>query len=90
MSESHHRRRHARPATSHDVAREANVSQATVSRAFTSPDSVSLEARERIYAAAERLDYSPNAMARSLSSRSSRIVGLIVPHNLEILDTWGT
>lgn len=81
MAQSHRRRRNGRTATSHDVAREANVSQATVSRAFTSPESVSVEARERVYQAASRLDYSPNAMARSLSSRSSGIVGLVVPNN---------
>lgn len=65
-------------ATSIDVARLAGVSQATVSRAF-SPDSKILPAtREKVLAAAKTLKYTPDAIARSLISNSSNMVGVIM------------
>ena len=78
-----HRRvkRAARPAvTSVDVARLARVSQAAVSRTFTPGASVSEAMREKVLQAAGRLGYTPNAHARSLITRRSRIVGLVVAH----------
>ena len=66
--------------TSVDVARHAGVSQSAVSRAFArGPErsGVSEETRARILAAAEQLGYRPNAIARSLVSRRSRIVALL-------------
>ena len=65
--------------TSVDVARVAHVSQATVSRAFTTPDIVAPDKRERIYETATQLGYVPNAIGRSLSSQSSRIIAVVVP-----------
>ncbi|MBR5558881.1 MAG: LacI family DNA-binding transcriptional regulator [Oscillospiraceae bacterium] len=62
-----------------DVAREANVCIATVSRAFNSPDKVSEEKRKHIYEVAKRLNYSPNALAKSLVTRSSQTIGVLVP-----------
>ncbi|MFB3048845.1 MAG: LacI family DNA-binding transcriptional regulator [Acidimicrobiia bacterium] len=73
-----HRRR-TQPVTSVDIARLAHVSQATVSRAFTTPDLVAPDKRERIYETATQLGYVPNAIGRSLSSRSSRIIAVVVP-----------
>lgn len=65
--------------TSVDVANLAGVSQATVSRMFNSPESVSQEKREKILAAASQLHYVPNAAARSLAlNKDSNIVGIIV------------
>ncbi len=78
VGDARERRPPFRP-TSHDVAREAQVSQATVSRTFSSPESVSEEAREKVLKAAAKLRYQPNAMARTLASRSSGIIGLVVP-----------
>ncbi len=69
--------------TSLDVARAARVSQATVSRAFASPKRVSEDARRRVFAAAADLGYTPNAIARTLSSRTSRLVGVVVPSDSE-------
>lgn len=66
-------------ATSHDVAAEAGVSQATVARTFSSPDKVADSTRERVLAAADRIGYIPNAIARSLKSQRTDIVGAVVP-----------
>ncbi|MGL4242275.1 MAG: LacI family DNA-binding transcriptional regulator, partial [Beijerinckiaceae bacterium] len=69
-----------RPATAIDVARLAGVSQSAVSRAFTPGASVAVETRERINAAARELGYRPNAIARSLITRRSRIIGLVAAY----------
>lgn len=69
-----------RPATAIDVARLAGVSQSAVSRAFTPGASVARETKERIDAAARALGYRPNAIARSLITRRSRIIGLVAAY----------
>lgn len=68
-----------RAATSVDVAAAAGVSQATVARCFSSPEVVAPDTRLKIEAAAERLGYVPNAIARSLKSQRTNIVGAVVP-----------
>ncbi len=70
----------SRSVTSIDVARLAGVSQSAVSRAFTPTASVSAEMRHKVYDAARKLGYRPNAIARSLSSRRSRIIGVVVSY----------
>ncbi|MEM9132429.1 MAG: LacI family DNA-binding transcriptional regulator [Actinomycetota bacterium] len=72
-------KREHRRITSIDVAVESGVSQATVARAFSSPDKVSPETRARVEAAADRLGYVPNAIARSLKSQRTNIVGAVFP-----------
>lgn len=62
-----------------DVAREADVSVATVSRAFNRPDAVNAITRQRVFEAAKRLMYIPDSAARSLSSQRSFRVGAIIP-----------
>ncbi len=69
----------ARSVTSVDVAREAGVSQATVARTFSSPEKVSDKTRERVHKAADRIGYVPNAIASSLKSQRTNIVGAVVP-----------
>ncbi|RZT39124.1 LacI family DNA-binding transcriptional regulator [Cupriavidus agavae] len=66
--------------TAHDVARLAEVSQSAVSRAFTPGASVAPDTRERIEKAARKLGYRPNAIARSLITRRSRIIGLVMSY----------
>jgi len=65
--------------TSHDVATEAGVSQATVARVFSSPDKVAPKTRARVLAAAALLGYVPNAIARSLKAQRTDIIGAVVP-----------
>ncbi len=61
-----------------DVAREAGVSTATVSRALARKSHVSPDLRARVMAAAEKLSYRPNRVARSLRTQQSTTIGLIV------------
>lgn len=65
-------------ATMYDVSKRAGVSVATVSRFFNG-GYVSPSARAAIEKAVEDLQYKPNSIAKALSARSSRLVGLIVP-----------
>ena len=60
-----------------DVARRAGVSRSAVSRAFTDGASVSASTRTKVYQAAAELGYSPNAIARSLITSRTRIVGIV-------------
>lgn len=67
-------------ATAMDVARLAQVSQSAVSRAFTPGASISEETRLRVESAAKTLGYRPNALARSLITRRSRIIALVMSY----------
>ncbi len=64
--------------TSQDVAREAGVSRSAVSRTFTKGASVSESTRQRVLTAAWKLGYHPNAIARSLITQRSNMVGLVM------------
>ena len=64
--------------TSLDVARLAAVSQSAVSRSFTPGASVAPETRARVLEAARKLGYRPNAIARTLSTRRSRMIAVVV------------
>lgn len=69
-----------RSVTSIDVARLAGVSQSAVSRAFTPAASVSEVTRRKVFEAARKLGYRPNAIARTLITRRSRIIGVVVSY----------
>jgi DNA-binding LacI/PurR family transcriptional regulator len=62
-----------------DVARLARVSRSTASRAITGAPGVSEEARAAVERAARRLNYSPNRAARSLVTRRTDLIGLVIP-----------
>ncbi|WP_202840480.1 LacI family DNA-binding transcriptional regulator [Luteimonas saliphila] len=62
-----------------DVARRANVSVATVSRALNGHQNVAEEVRKRVLSVADQLRYSPHHAARSLSSRRTQTIGVVLP-----------
>ena len=66
--------------TSFDVARLAQVSQSAVSRTFTPGASASEATRRKVLDAARMLGYRPNAHARSLITKRSRIIGVVLSY----------
>ena len=65
--------------TIRDVARGANVSVATVSRALNGHENVADAVRRRVLSVAAQLRYSPHHAARSLSSRRTHTIGVVLP-----------
>lgn len=65
--------------TIYDVAREAKVSMATVSRVVNGNANVKQETKEKVEAVIERLGYRPNAVARGLASRRTTTIGVVIP-----------
>ncbi|PIC74821.1 catabolite control protein A [Sporosarcina sp. P17b] len=65
--------------TIYDVAREANVSMATVSRVVNGNQNVKPATRKKVLDCIERLGYRPNAVARGLASKRTTTIGVIVP-----------
>lgn len=81
------------PATLKDVAERAGVSTSAVSRTFTQGASVSDKMRKKVEKAAADLGYSPNFLARSLTTRRTKLIGLVSNnfHNpifLEVFDRF--
>lgn len=65
--------------TMKDVAREAGVSLGTVSNVLNNKSSVLSKNKEKVLAAVERLNFRSNLVARTLKTRSSRDIGLVIP-----------
>ncbi|MGD6967890.1 catabolite control protein A [Rossellomorea vietnamensis] len=65
--------------TIYDVAREANVSMATVSRVVNGNPNVKPATRKKVVEVIDRLGYRPNAVARGLASKKTTTVGVIIP-----------
>lgn len=65
--------------TIYDVAREAQVSMATVSRVLNGTAVVKDETKRRVLQAIAALGYRPNAVARGLASKKTKSIGVIVP-----------
>ena len=81
------------PVTLKDVARRAGVSRSAVSRTFTDGASVSEKMRLKVEKAARDLGYTPNALASSLTTGRTRLIGLVSNnfHNpifLEVFDLF--
>ncbi|MEM7260190.1 MAG: LacI family DNA-binding transcriptional regulator, partial [Pseudomonadota bacterium] len=81
------------PVTLKDVAKRAGVSRSAVSRTFTNGASVSVAMRARVEKAATELGYMPNALASSLTTGRTRLIGLVSNnfHNpifLEVFDLF--
>jgi DNA-binding LacI/PurR family transcriptional regulator len=68
-----------RRATLRDIARVASVSEPTASRSLRDDPQISTRTRAVVKRVADQLGYLPNATARSLATRSSRTLGLLVP-----------
>ena len=67
-------------ATMADVAREAGVSVATVSRLLNNHETVSPDTAARVFAAIEKLSYEPNILARNLRRNESRVILILAPN----------
>lgn len=65
--------------TIYDIAREAGVSIATVSRVFNDSNCVTLKTREKVLAVANNLGYHPRALAQGLARKKTKIITVIVP-----------
>ena len=63
--------------TIYDIAKEAGVSPATVSRVLTNSARVRPEKKQKIQELIEKYNFTPNAMARGLSDTRSRVIGII-------------
>lgn len=66
--------------TIYDVAREAGVSTATVSKALSNTPYVSEETRAKVLAVVERMNYVPSLAARGLTKAHTYIIGLVIPY----------
>ena len=62
-----------------DVAKEAGVSAATVSRVLNNSGYAHEDTRKSVLGAIQKLNYKPNEVARSLFKQKSKLVGLILP-----------
>ncbi|MCP4228873.1 MAG: LacI family transcriptional regulator, partial [bacterium] len=74
-----HTAKRRRKATIADVAKNADVSPATVSRFLSNPARVRQEKRSRIESAISELRYTPDAAARALATERSMTIGVVVP-----------
>jgi DNA-binding LacI/PurR family transcriptional regulator len=77
------RRRLTAHVTADDVARTLGLSQSTISRAFTASASISDATRVRVMAAATALGYRPNVIARSLMTRRTNIVAIVMANLID-------
>jgi DNA-binding LacI/PurR family transcriptional regulator len=65
-----------------DIARQAGVSKTAVSFAFNMPGRLSKETTAKVLEIARQMGYAPNPIARSLNTRRTNAIGLIVPQDI--------
>lgn len=75
------------PPTLEEVARLAGVSRSTVSRVVNGHPNVRPEVRERVWEVIRQTGYQPHAAARSLVTRRTRVIGLMIPQAVTTLFT---
>lgn len=75
-------------ATLNDVAQRANVSQMTVSRTINHPEQVRPELRDAISQVMRELNYQPNAAARALVSRCTRVIKLTIFEDMDTTEPY--
>jgi LacI family transcriptional regulator len=73
------------PLTLEEVGKLAGVSRSTVSRVVNGHPSVRDEVRERVWQVVRETGYQPHAAARSLASRRSQVIGVIIPEAVSTL-----
>jgi LacI family transcriptional regulator len=73
--------------TLEDIAKKAGVSRSTVSRVINNQESVREEVRQRVLRIIDETGYQPHFAARSLASRRSRLIGLVIPRGVHTLFT---
>ena len=61
-----------------DIAREAGVSKATVSRVISNPDLVKPVTRDRIHAIMDKYSYIPNQLAQNLAGTPTKTIGIVI------------
>lgn len=66
-----------------DVAKEANVATSTVSRVLSNSSKISEKTKEKVHKAIKKLNYKPNAIARSLANNKTRILGVVLPEDAD-------
>lgn len=66
-----------------DVAKIAGVDPSTVSRVISNNPRISESTREKVLKVMEELDFHPNAIARSLANRSTKTIGVLMPHSTD-------
>ncbi len=71
-----------KPPTLEEIAKAAGVSRSTVSRVINDEPNVRPEVRQRVWQVVEAMGYHPNAAARSLVSRRSQTLGVIIPQTV--------
>lgn len=62
-----------------DIAKILNVSYATVSKALSDREDISVEMKAKVRKVAEELNYKPNYIARGLVKNETKTIGLIIP-----------
>jgi LacI family transcriptional regulator len=70
-----------------DIARLSGVSRSTVSRVINDQPYVSEANREKVWQVIRENDYHPNIAAKTLASQRSKVLGVLIPHNVSDLFT---
>ena len=73
--------------TLEEVARLAGVSRSTVSRVINRQPNVRPKTEERVWAAVRKTGYRPHAIARSLATNRTQIIGMVIPESVRTLFT---
>jgi LacI family transcriptional regulator len=68
-----------RPVTQEDIARKLKVSRITVSKSLRDHPDISATMKMKVVSAAEEMGYSPNQIARQLTTRTTKTIGVVVP-----------
>lgn len=68
-----------RQVTLADIAKKLNVSKVTVSKALRDHSDISVEMKKKVQELVDELGYTPNIIARNLSAKKTRTIGLVIP-----------